>query len=514
VDRWTWLVIPLLLACGSKTLLGGIDRPSDAAVDSAVDSRVDSAVDSAVDTAFDSSPFCRADMECDDGVFCNGREFCNMGGCVEGLPIDCTPPPDGCSDGFCDEGILGCLIVPIDNDADSHLPVECGGGDCDDDDETVFAGAPELCDYTDNDCDGEVDEGIAYVPLGASRDISEGIDGAIRPDVAFDGSNYDIVFDSEIGVGQVIHASVRRSGRIASSPVPVTFSMVLASSPSLTWTGSEYGLWHHFHLDEAFQGTISLTRLAADATVITRAIAVTPDVPDADVPGAAWDGSSWGVAYVTSSAAGGFEIRFLRATAEGVVTVRPVTLSTAFDIPFIRPSVAWTGTRFAVAWGEGSGAVLVGMNRRGSAEAWRQVHSARDQPQTALTWNDGELALVWTSTTRADGVQLARHTDSGAQRGVTIGLTPDNAVLTGVSTVWSGTELGVTYQRSRTAMPGTFIVRVGNEARWTSPPSLVDDRVGDRAGSTIATTGTEYGIALPATAPRGGAIFFTRAGCE
>lgn len=50
-----------------------------------------------------------------------------------------------------------------DNDRDGHKSLATAGDDCDDQDATTYAGATEVCDGRDNDCDGVVDNGGCYV---------------------------------------------------------------------------------------------------------------------------------------------------------------------------------------------------------------------------------------------------------------------------------------------------------------------------------------------------------------
>jgi len=77
---------------------------------------------------------------------------------------------------LCDGQVNDCgttlAVTEIDNDNDQYI--ECaldaggwdgpgtvvGGGDCDDTNANVFPGSTEVCDGIDNDCDGQVDEGV------------------------------------------------------------------------------------------------------------------------------------------------------------------------------------------------------------------------------------------------------------------------------------------------------------------------------------------------------------------
>jgi hypothetical protein len=90
-----------------------------------------------------------------------------------GASEQCNGLDDDC-DGVVDNGVLGVFYADADGDGfgDPGAATEAcaepeghvaNGTDCADDDSTVFPGAPERCNEVDDDCNGEVDEGVTEV---------------------------------------------------------------------------------------------------------------------------------------------------------------------------------------------------------------------------------------------------------------------------------------------------------------------------------------------------------------
>ncbi|MCP4657257.1 MAG: hypothetical protein GY856_17750, partial [bacterium] len=111
---------------------------------------------------------CLVNGDCDDGVFCNGAEVCNAGVCEAGTPPTCDDGV-GCTDDSCNVGTDSCDNTPDDAQCDNGLfcdgaetcdvLLDCqAGGDpclglpCDEANDECICGARKDPCSTDADC--------------------------------------------------------------------------------------------------------------------------------------------------------------------------------------------------------------------------------------------------------------------------------------------------------------------------------------------------------------------------
>ena len=124
---------------------------------------------------------CSKDLDCQNGVFCDGYETCVAGVCHLAARLACDDN-NPCSSDTCTEAQQSCSYASVltDADHDGHFPIACGGSnsdDCDDTDPNTWGGvlpAPERCDFKDNNCNGLVDENLWAEQPGSRIALSTG----------------------------------------------------------------------------------------------------------------------------------------------------------------------------------------------------------------------------------------------------------------------------------------------------------------------------------------------------
>ena len=124
---------------------------------------------------------CSKDLDCQNGVFCDGYETCVAGVCHLAARLACDDN-NPCSTDTCTEAQQSCSYASVltDADHDGHFPIACGGAnsdDCDDTDPNTWGGAlpaPERCDFKDNNCNGLVDESLWAEQPGSRIALSTG----------------------------------------------------------------------------------------------------------------------------------------------------------------------------------------------------------------------------------------------------------------------------------------------------------------------------------------------------
>jgi len=197
---------------------------------------------------------CERDADCRgtvDGVPCRILG-CVSGACVVVEERACEDR-DACTTDRCDETTGLCVFEPrtYDLDGDGYrgplpgfapgMPGACGD-DCDDSSALAMPGGAERCDGRDNDCNGVVDDGSAWVPDpgGAVRVSSQDALQAMPGGIAHDGDLFGITFHEERANWRNTFTGLTAEGEKLLAPTPVTNVDNDSFSGPLVWTGAVY----------------------------------------------------------------------------------------------------------------------------------------------------------------------------------------------------------------------------------------------------------------------------------
>jgi len=247
------------------------------------------AADGGVDTG--SGKACLASVDCKDGTFCK-PEKCAGGKCVaaEG-PCETHV---ACTTDTCDESTKTCthkIVSSVDADGDGHLASACvGGDDCDDKDPTVYAGAPELCDLKDNDCDGKIDN-YSVSPRGTDKLIA--VTGTNMMSAgAMGGKWWVATADTSSGVKAI---TIDSAGAVS----PEKSVSSIAADMGRVGSSNDFGVIPFY--DRGSSGNQLAALLKADLTVVATVTLGYSGIDVHNTSGAAWDGTNFFIAWASGS---------------------------------------------------------------------------------------------------------------------------------------------------------------------------------------------------------------------
>ncbi|MBK7580988.1 MAG: hypothetical protein IPI67_12345 [Myxococcales bacterium] len=229
----------LTVSCGSKSGLrldlgdGGPDASSDAGPDAV-----------APECTFDED--CLTDNPCD-------RSTCQEGKCTPPVALVCNDD-DPCTEDTClpESGECDFRQLALDQDGDGFkgprpgfapgAPGSCGD-DCDDTSNKAYPGGVEVCDGVDNNCNGVIDEGMSYVPVGGGDVRVSGMSQiqAGHGGLAWNDQFYAAAYAGQEGAWRTYVKGLNADGTTKFGDSPITNVPSDTFTGPIVWTGNVFG---------------------------------------------------------------------------------------------------------------------------------------------------------------------------------------------------------------------------------------------------------------------------------
>jgi len=452
-----------------------------------------------------------------------------------------------------------------DRDGDGYFvreaEADCGTLDCNDDDGTVYPGAPEICDGRDSDCDGFVDEDPACDRTCdnpeqiAEIQVTNTAGDSHRAHIVWGGDAWLLAYETRWeGTCTIVHLQkLDREGKTLAGPVVVAGGEGLLESPQrprIAWTGSEIGVvWSDAPPDPECRGwtccgQIRFRRYTPDLSPISDGMPLdcTTIWNNPAHPDISWARRRYGIVFSDGEYEG---LKFVTVDLTSttypscpIVIGPPVHSEKGSPI---QPKIEWNGTYYGVAWSDQrpdsdydtsySDLYFRRTTEEGSVVDPVVVQITNEpaiSEAPSLRWADGEWAVGWadyrTNPWLMSEIFMARLTPEGVK------LDPpgDIQMTCCIDSIgdpqrywpdlaWTGEEYGLGYREDNSGgvTGDIYFQRVDRLGNKIGNPILLTPDPGRGADQmSIAWNGKEYGLAWTKYTGTAYQVFFGRVGCN
>ncbi len=326
-------------------------------------------------------------------------------------PVSCDDE-DVCTVDACDATTGACVheAATLDLDEDGFRaplpgttagePGACGD-DCNDASALSFPGNPEACDGVDNDCNGIVDDGAEFIPLGSEPlRVSGPIAPAGPGGLGFDGDTYLAIYSGSSDGFDMYETRIDASGQKL-APIETKIALQNADSAGgpIVWVGDRYGLTWQDRRDSDYE--IYFTLLTGEGTKALADLRLTTSFGFSINPDLAWNGAEF-VAAWQDERTGQFEIVAQRIALDGAMVGENVVLAPSTGLANEAPNIAAGKTTLGLAYVNGAGGKQA-VQFRSFDRATLEVRSplvlasptSLEAVAPTVVWNEDRYVISW-----------------------------------------------------------------------------------------------------------------------
>lgn len=405
------------------------------------------------------------EVECTNPVGVEGTKDCDS----TCLWSECCSPTEVCDneydddcDGETDEfGKIGSE-ARITNDSDSSTEPAI-----------VWTGSEYGAVWVDKR-DGGLSEAEIYFALispagskiGSDVRITNAPGNALGPSLAWSGTEFGMVWsDKRDGNTETYFCRLTSSGSKIGSDVRMTFAQSFNTfDHSLSWTGSEYCVAWRDDMEGSWE--IYFARISSSGLKIGDDIKIT-DSGFALDPSLVWTDTEFGIAWFRIE---DYKIYFARLSSSGEKMGSDIRITD--DLAHsCSPSLIWTGTGFGVAWydsREGYNEIYFARVSSSGTKIGSDVRISNDifhSERPSLAWSGTAFGVAWHDRSAASEykISFASILSSGVKTGSDVIITDDPNTSTYASLVWTGEEFGVAWSDGREDTGDIYFARIGCE---------------------------------------------------